>query len=89
MAGECQTSCPCQAGSRFSCELHTRHCFPGARLQQEKREKTQCGPGFNYLAEYGKGKVWSCRQVPGLDILEESLLVQSGRFSFFLKICFC
>lgn len=81
MAGECQTSCPCQAGSRFSCELHIRHFSAGARLQQESGEKTQCGPGFNYLAEYGKGKVWSCWQALGLDVPEESLLLHMGSFS--------
>lgn len=46
----------CQTGSTFSCELHMRHCSSGASLQQERREKTQCGPGFEYLTECGKVK---------------------------------
>lgn len=62
VAGECWISCPCQTGSRFSCEPHARHCSLGAVLQQERRVRTQCGPGFDYLVQCGKGQAWACWQ---------------------------
>lgn len=82
MAGECQTSCPCWAGSRLSRERHTRHRSTGARLQQEGREKPQRGPEFSCLAECGKGKIRSCRQALGLEVpTAASLLLHTCRFS--------
>lgn len=82
MAGECRTSCPCHTGSKFSCELHSKHCSSGARLQQGKREKTQCGPGFEYLIECGKGLgLLASSGVRCTVQVLESLFLQSGRFS--------
>lgn len=80
VAGECRTSCPCRTGSKLSCELQA--LFLWSQASAGKREKTQCGPGFEYLIECGKGLgLLASSGVRCTVQVLESLFLQSGRFS--------
>lgn len=73
VAGERWTSCPAQTGSQFSCGPQARHCSPGARLPQERKETSGDQGATAWQSELSH-----CMSCSGA---WPSLLLPSGRLS--------
>lgn len=83
VAGERWTSCPAQTGSQFSCGPQARHCSPGARLPQERKETSGDQGATAWQSELRErsglaGKLSRCMSCSGA---WPSLLLPSGRLS--------